>query len=120
MTMRSLMSSSPLLAILAAIIAYPWAAVLVPLLAIGLIRNTRATVMLLVVMVAVLLGAMIVCPRLIRFAMRVQRAWARLVFEVWKVIETKRTIKTSEKRIRQTVLSETCPVRDLGSHFDAS
>lgn len=120
MTMRDLMKSSPVLAILAVIVAYPWAVVIVPIIVIGLIRNTSGTIMLLVVMVAVILGSMIVLPGLVRFVVRVQRAWTRLVFEVWKVVETKRTIKASEKRMRQTVVNESRPVQDFGGDDDVS
>lgn len=120
MTMRDLMKSSPVLAILAVIVAYPWAVVTVPILVIGMIRNPEPTTMLVVVLVAVILGAMIVVPGLVRFVVRVQRAWTRLVFEVWKLIETKRTIKQSEKRMRETVVNESRPVQDLGGDLDAS
>lgn len=120
MTMRDLMKSSPVLAILAVIVAYPWAIVIVPILVIGMVRNTQATVILLVVIVAVILGAMVVVPRLVRFVVRVQRAWTRLVFEVWKVVETKRTIKQSEKRMRQTIADEARPMQDLGGDDDVA
>src|SRR5690606_36762132 len=120
MTMRDLMKSSPVLAILAVIVAYPWAVVTVPILVIGMIRNPEPTMMLVVVLVAVILGARIVVPGLVRFVVRVQRAWTRLVFEVWKLIETKRTIKQSEKRMRETVVNESRPVQDLGGDLDAS
>lgn len=114
------MKSSPVLALLAAIIAYPWAFVLVPILVIGMVRNTEAAVLLLTILVAVSLGAMILLPGLTRLVVRTQRAWAKLVFEVWKLIETKRTVKQSEKRMRETVVSESRPVQDLGGDLDAS
>lgn len=118
--MRSFMKSSPVLGLLAAIIAYPWAFVLVPILVIGFVRNTEATVLLLTVLVAVSLGAMILLPGLTRFVVRAQSAWAKIVFEVWKLIETKRTIKQSERRMRETVVNESRPVQDLGGDLDAS
>lgn len=114
------MKSSPVLAILAFVIAYPWVVIGVPIIVIGMIRNPGPTSVLVAVIVAVILGCMIVVPGLTRFVARCQRAWAKLVFEVWKVIEQKRTIKQSEKRMRETVVNESRPVQDFGGDLDAS
>lgn len=120
MIVGKVIKSSPVFAFLATCVAYPWAVILVPLLVIGLTRNTNGTVMLMAFIAALVLGTIIALPRLARLVAGIQRAWANLVFETWKIIETKRLIKQSEKRMRETVVSEARPMQDLGGDLDAS
>ena len=118
MTMSKVMT--PMLAVMAFVIAYPWAVVLVPIIVIGLIRNPGPTIMLVVVIIAVTLGLMIVAPGLVRLVSRCQRAWARLVFELWKMLETRRTVSRAERNVRATVATESDRPSDLGSDPDAA
>lgn len=107
--------TTPMLAVTAVILAYPWAVVIVPVIVIGLIRNPGPTSMLAIGLIAVTLGLVVVAPGLVKFVSRTQRAWAKLVFEVWKLIETKRTISRAEKDIQSTVLTRD----DLGGDPNA-
>ena len=111
---------TPMLAIIAFAIAYPWAVVIVPIIVIGLIRNPGPTVMLVVVIIAVTLGLIIVAPGLVRLVSRIQRAWAKLVFELWKMLEMKRTVSRAERNVRSTVATESDRPSDLGSEPDVA
>ena len=104
-----------LLAVLAVVVAYPWALIAVPLIAVGLIRNFNGTCLFLVVCAAVVMALYIICPSVPRTIAALQRFWSRKVFEIWKLIEMKRTISSAESRINTTVLTRD----DLGGEPDA-
>lgn len=118
--MRDLIKSSPVLAIIAFFIAYPWVLIVVPLIVMGLLRDVGGTVLVIALVGSGIVGCLIAVPRPTRVLFAIQRAWAKKVFEVWKLIEMKRTIKQSEKKMRETVVSESRPVQDFGSDLDAS
>lgn len=111
---------TPILAVIAFVIAYPWAAVIIPIIVIGLIRNPGPTFMLVVVLMAVTLGLMVLAPGLVRFVSRTQRAWAKVVFELWKMLEMKRTVSRAERNVRATVATESDRPSDLGNDPDAT
>lgn len=111
---------SPLLGVIVFAIAYPWAAVILPIIVIGMIRNPGPTIMLVAVLFAGTVGLMIVAPGIARMVSRTQRAWAKLVFELWKMIEMKRTVSRAERNVRATVATESDRPSDLGSDPDAT
>lgn len=113
-------SKSAVLAICAVLVAYPWALIVVPLIAVGMIRNFTGMCLLLITFVAVVIAMYIMFPVVPRTIAALQRFWARKVFEIWKLIEMKQTIAHSEKRMRETVVSESRPVQDLGGDLDAA
>lgn len=113
-------SKSAFYAILALLIAYPWALIVVPLIAVGMIRNFTGMCLLLIAFAAVVMALYIMCPVVPRTIAAFQRFWARKVFEIWKLVEMKRTVAHSERRMRETVVNESRPAQDLGGDLDAS
>ncbi|MDN5587301.1 MAG: hypothetical protein L0G69_12155 [Brevibacterium sp.] len=118
--MRNVVKSSPFLTILALLIAYPWVFLLVPIIVIGLVKDVGGTVLATALVGSAIVGCLIAVPGPTRFLFAIQRAWAKKVFEVWKLIEMKRTVKQTETRMRETIVSEARPVQDLGDDLDAS
>ena len=118
--MKNLFKSSPVIAVFACVIAYPWMLIVLPLLIIGLFRDAGSTVVVTVFAVTIIVAFRIALPGPTRFVFGLQHMWAKKVFDVWKLIEMKKTVARAETRMRETVVSESRPVNDLGSDLDAS
>lgn len=94
--------------VVCAAVAYPLALPTVTILGTVAVRHDLGTAFTVAAITgAVLVGLLIVLPRLSRFALRMQRRWARLVFETWKLWQQKRMLATAESRISTSVTDAT-------------
>lgn len=111
------------IAVIAWLVAYFWVAGLFVLVVIAAMSDASTLYMGTAIVVAIAVGMRLVLPGLCRFViwalLGLQQWWAERVFDVWRVIETKRTIAAATRSAGVEAFTEDRPVDDLGRERDA-